>query len=172
MTLEMKLINQTDLDDVMSWVNDEDVAGRFEWYTGNTSRQEEQTVLEGIIRSEQDILYTARTTQGTYVGQVGLHDIKDGEARLAILVGNKEEWGRGYAQEMITYAINDAFNNQSIRFLYATPRLDNDKSQHLLEKCGFHIKKTQLKSYEFRGELLDLMYMGMHRDRDELHVAA
>lgn len=167
MKLNIQPTKLHDLDDIMTWVNNPAVVGRFEWFTGHTSPEQETKILEEIINSKTDEVYTARLPDGTYVGQAGLHEIDGDKARLATLIGNTEEWGKGYGVQMIQHLIDEGFRTHNLNHLYATPREDNTKSQHILEKCGFIKERFLPDAYEYHNQLFDMVQFGIYKENSE-----
>jgi len=143
----------------MRWVNDPDVVGKFEWYTGHTSRDEEQELLEHIITSN-DRVYSVYDNQA-YIGQVGLHEIENNSSRMSIVL-EKNSWGKGYGTRAINAVTQKAFDD-GINMVWATPRAENTKMQHITEKCGYRREAFLEDAYTLRGKTYDLVKMVKRR---------
>src|SRR5438045_2784465 len=85
----------TDLDHVMTWVNDQKIVGNFAAFSGKPfTREEEKAYLEKLIVSTQDKVFSIEhVADGRYLGQVGIHQIQavSRVGRLACIVASRTD---------------------------------------------------------------------------------
>ncbi len=72
--------------------------------------------------------------------------------------------GKGYATEAALAAIHYAFTQLSVVRLDLQCRVDNIASQHVAEKCGFHLEGRQVLRHRKKdGTLVDRLWYGLLR---------
>jgi RimJ/RimL family protein N-acetyltransferase len=130
---KIRPLEMNDLDNMMSWVNDPEVIGKFACFK-NISREQEKEYLEDILASEKDLMFAVEAENGDYVGNICLHDInyQRKSGRLAIILGNKNYWGKGYAQSAVDELLKIAFDKYDLHKIWAITLEHNDKMQHVL----------------------------------------
>jgi len=164
--VNIRPISVSDLDNIMSWVNDPEVVGKFAELGKPKTREEEADFLEKIVLSETDALFAVETERGKYVGNIGLHQI-DGQrkqGRLAVILGNKEYCGKGYAQGAITELLRYAFEKRGLEEVWAVHLDGNSKMHHILEKSGFRTDRLLRDWYVRDGKRYDMVRMSISYD--------
>ncbi|MBI1968886.1 GNAT family N-acetyltransferase [Candidatus Woesearchaeota archaeon] len=160
--VSLRPLELSDLEHIMGWINDPEIVGNFGWFGKPVSREEEQRYLERLIAGP-DKVYSA-FAGGEYLGQVGLHEL-DGcnkQGRLSIIIGNKDNWGRGYAPQMIDALLDKAFNDLQLHKVWGVFLEQNTKAHHLfVEKCGFLVEGRLRKEYFRRGAYHDMIRIAM-----------
>ena len=98
----------------------------------------------------------AVTRNGIPIGCVGLlfhpdtnHWWGEGAAELGYWIA-EEHWGCGYAGEASEVLISRAFDDLSVKQIYATYRVENAQSKRVLEKLGF----------QYYAEMCNVNYLG------------
>lgn len=149
------------LDSILRWVNDKEVVGDFAGFDRVISREEEESFLEELINSEKDSVFAIHEPNSQYIGNIGLHDIGYGNksGRLAIIIGEKEYWGKGYAQQAIKNILSIAFNKLGLRKVWLKCLDFDEKVKHLYEKCGFKEEEVLKNEYFLRERHFDMIRM-------------
>lgn len=80
-----------------------------------------------------------------FIGRAGLFcyvdiDSQKPDIEMGYII-HKKHWNKGYATEIAKALIDWGFTNLNITKLIALARIDNKKSQHILEKIGMHYVK-------------------------------
>ncbi len=154
-----------DLDNIMSWVNDEEVIGRFNGFNDNITREQEQNYLEKMIASETDKLYSISTEDGVYLGQAGVHEIEaNNDGRLALIIGNKEYWNKGCGQSAMEGLLDKAFNELKLERTWLVVLEQNKKARHIYEKIGFQQEEILKDYYQLGDQKLNMIKMSLHRE--------
>lgn len=78
------------------------------------------------------------------VGHVSLNQRRNGWYETQIVIGERNQQGRGYGTEAIRLLIRKA-RGAGIKKIYLEVRPDNLKAIHAYEKCGFN--KARIKTY-------------------------
>ena len=164
--VSLRLLELSDLEQIMTWINDPEIVGNFGWFGKPVSREEEQQYLERLIASSTDKVYSA-FSGGEYIGQVGLHELDDRnkQGRLSIIIGNKDNWGRGYAHQMVDALLDKAFNDLHVHKVWGVFLEQNKKAYRLfIEKCGFRIEGILRQEYYRGGVYHDMIRIAMLED--------
>lgn len=92
--------------------------------------------------SQEPLTNLAIEFQGIAVGSIGLtlqDDIETGTAEVGYWLG-EAVWGQGIATAALSTFAEWAFNEFSLRRLYAMPLVSNQASRRVLEKVGFQLE--------------------------------
>lgn len=72
-------------------------------------------------------------------------------------------WGKGWMQQAVTAALHWIFQQDLVHRVQAFVRVDNGRSERLLERCGF-VREGRLRSYRVcRGQPHDFYIHGLLR---------
>ena len=149
-----------DIDNIMSWVNDPDVVGRYAYFTKPFTKEQELEWIELKVNSKTDFFYAIENAEGTYLGNCAIEKIhwpaKHG--RLSITIGNKKERGKGHGYRAINLLLDRAFNEHRLHKIYLVVAVDNPRGIALFKKCGF-IEEGVLKDHYIIDEEFVDMYM-------------
>lgn len=108
-----------------------------------------------------------RSSDGAFVGGIGLKPLKDVEARtieLGYWLG-REHWGRGYAREAVTAFTAWAFSTfPDLLRVEASVYEGNSASEAVLKKAGFQFEGMRRKAIWKHGKSLGMMNYGLLRD--------
>jgi len=97
---------------------------------------------------------------GQHIGNIKL-EIARAHLRgeVGVLVGDKEQWGKGYASEAISQLAQHAFGDLKLHKLTAGCYSANVGSMRAFENAGFVIEGVRARHYALEGEWLDLVLM-------------
>ena len=164
--VSLRPLELSDLEQIMTWINDPEIVGNFGWFGKPVSREEEQRYLERLLSSPMDKVYSVFAS-GEYIGQVGLHELdgRNKQGRLSIIIGNKDDWGRGYAPQMVDALLDKAFNDLHLHKVWGVFLEQNRKVHHLfVEKCGFRAEGILRQEYYRGGVYHDMIRIAMLED--------
>ena len=109
------------------------------WISPPTSRTLFRHYLARTSQSDHEGFVICRHEDGRIVGAININNIVRGSfqsASLGYYVG-AEFQGEGYMQEGLTLLVQYAFNTMGLHRLEANIQPDNERSQKLVERCGF-----------------------------------
>ena len=167
-------LSMDDLDNIMSWVNDPEVVGRYAYFTKPFSKEQEEEWLKQKLNSKTDFFYAIENADGIYIGNCAIEKIhwpaKHG--RLSITIGNKAERGNGHGFRAINLLLYRAFNAHELHKIYLLVAIDNQRGINLFKKCGF-VEEGRLKDhYIIEGKFIDMYSMrildGEFREKHKL----
>lgn len=147
------------LEPALQWVNDPDVMKNFARFEKAVTREEERAYLAQLYASPNDRVFAIENDAGEYIGQVGVHQIywPARHGRLGIVIGRKDEWGRGHAQRAIAQLIEIAFGSLGLHKLWAIFYESNERMRHITEKLGFVREGLLLDEYFHGGRYHDMV---------------
>ena len=120
--------------------------------------------IEYHRNKRDEIIWTiAEKDADTCLGHVGLYKIdhRVRSAEFAIMLGNKEWWGKGVGKRTTHAVVDYSFRQLNLHRVYLTVLKTNECAITLYEKLGF---KTEgiLRDEQFRdGRYVDVAVMGI-----------
>lgn len=151
--LEYRNMSEIDLSELHSCLSDPKVNKPIYWLNTPFRKEDAKLLLNKAIsqqKAKTDFWLTARQqSDGNYVGNINIHKRQNKEAEVGYWVA-KKFWKKGYATEMVNYAVSSALRMDDINYLIATTSLDNIGSQAVLSKNGFQFEKT-ISSTSLKG---------------------
>src|SRR5262245_10407550 len=155
----------TDVDDMMTWVNDPDIIGNFSTFSGHGfTRDEELVYIERMHRSESDRVFAIeRAADGEYLGNVGIHQIHwpSRVGRLSCIIGSRAEMGKGYGSAAISQVLDWAFGEARLHKVWLMCFRENTRAQGIYRRIGFIEEGTLREEYFHRGAWHDMVRMGL-----------
>jgi RimJ/RimL family protein N-acetyltransferase len=145
------------------WFNDKDVIRYLLTDCLPTTYEDEIRWFEEL-RSNDRLMFAIETRdQRKYIGNVGLHHIDwiSHTARTVTILGDKEEWGKGFGTEAKRLVISYAFNSLNLRKLSSHVLECNIPSQRMNIKCGFKEEGCLRKQVYREGQYHDLIIFGL-----------
>jgi len=124
--------------------------------------QDEAEWIEHIRRDPNHVVFTVYTREGDQpIGTVGLHDINwpDRNAELGVMIGERTEWGQGYATEAISLLLDYAFTILGLRMVFLRCIAYNERAYRLYERLGFRPVGRLRQSHRIGQRYYDVIYM-------------
>lgn len=161
--VRLRPLQMSDLDHVMTWVNDPDIVGNFSTFSHPISREEEARYLEKLLGSENDKVFAIESLEGQYIGNIGIHQIHwpSRLGRLAIIIGNRGHWGKGYAQSALRQVIAWGFNQANLHKIWLIYFETNEKARHIYTKMGFVQEGVLRDEYFHYGRYHNMIRMSL-----------
>lgn len=99
------------------------------------------------------------------IGQLSFHDYshRHRHAELAILIGEKDAWSKGYGSEAVVAFGHWFFNQHGAHRLWLTVLADNLRAQRAYEKVGFTREGTWREHVYMDGRWVDEHLYGLLR---------
>ncbi|MBI5077481.1 GNAT family N-acetyltransferase [Candidatus Falkowbacteria bacterium] len=156
----LKPTTLSDIDNIMTWVNDPEIAEYFA-SLGNITREQETEYLEKMLASANDRLFSI-FVDGVYAGQCSLNQIHwpSRNARL-FLVLKKKFHGRGLAREVIAAVLRIAFDELALNKVWLIVREKNEKGRHVYRKAGFETEGVLREEYRVKGKFVNMVRMAI-----------
>jgi RimJ/RimL family protein N-acetyltransferase len=104
-----------------------------------------------------------------HIGNTGLHEVNwtHRAAELGIVIGVREDWGRGFGSDAIRALLRFGFHEMNLHRIYLHVYEDNARAIRAYEKCGFQ-HEGRLRDGVYRhGRYYDLLAMSILSDEFE-----
>ncbi len=152
-------------DPEMVWVNDDD----SDWREPVTV-EEIRDLIRHVSRpdSGDDAIFFAihRKPDGAFIGFGMIHkiDAHHRRCKLGITIGEKSEWGKGYAHEALEAVISYCFDTLGMNRLVAEIYCFNERSIRLFAGLGFQHEGTFRQAVRKQGQFYDDCLYGLLRE--------
>lgn len=155
-----------DLDYIRKWVNDYDITkylSNIFLYPHSIVDSEKflNAMLEGRPNSKGFVI--AHKDSEEYIGQIDLLKIDwpNRVASIGIVIGTKENLGKGYGTEAIKVLQDFAFNRLNLHKLELEVRAFNKRAIACYKKCGFVEEGRLRENFYIDGKYTDTIRMGV-----------
>lgn len=157
----------------LSWLQSESLRRELVITQYPYSEKETAEWYEDYRNNPSRLIYVAFLKEtGIAVGQIGFnridHTLRNGEMHM--FIGEPENCGKGYAQEMLRLFLGVAFKHLNLSKVWLKVNDDNIRAIRFYEKTGF-VREGHLKHHEiFNGELLSkyiYRYLSSPRDHHD-----
>lgn len=163
--VRLRPIEEKDAAVLVKLAEDPDMAPNLTFFADQSPTLEKElswirTMRKSMEENGPDWVFAVETTaERTFIGTVGLHEIdrKNHNARVGILIANKDFRGHGYAEIILTILYDYAFGVLGLRKVYMSFRVDNEKQIHLAQKLGYRKVGILEEEYFWRGQYLDFV---------------
>ncbi|MBI5227913.1 GNAT family N-acetyltransferase [Candidatus Micrarchaeota archaeon] len=147
-----------------SWMNDPQVTKFLESRFLDNSIENIRTFVENISKNP-DILFLAIVVKegNQHIGNIKLGPVNrhHRSAELGILIGEKNQWGKGYATEAIGILVRYAFEELKLHKITAGCYANNLGSMAAFKKVGFKEEGRRQSQFRFNGEYVDSVLLGI-----------
>lgn len=143
--IHLRPYRMSDLDMFTRWVQDLEVVRHTIQET--KTREQEQEWLEGVLESDDEIPFVIEEKSlGKPIGNCALHLKNDrGEEGVGfgIMLGEKEQWGKGYGTEATKLLVEHARDVLKASRIWLTVDVTNERGVRAYEKAGFKIARKE-----------------------------
>ena len=161
--LYLRPLDKDDLDRCLRWINDPLVTTTLTMRFPMSRTQEESWILSNY-KSQSDLpLAIIIKDQDQHIGNCGLHSIDyvNRNAEFGIMIGEKDQWGNGYAPEAARLIIDYGFKQLGMHRIFLHVYSHNERAQRAYEKVGFIPEGTMRESYFHDGRYYDNLIMSI-----------
>lgn len=127
----------------IKWRKDDEIWDMLGGTKYFVSEAYEKDWVEKTIFNSKDIkLAVCLVENDRYIGNVYMTDINmtNRSCHSHILIGEREYWGQGYANEALMLAVDYMFNERNIHRIQANVLESNIASLKMHEKCGYKVE--------------------------------
>lgn len=149
-------------DRYVNWMNDNEVYQYLE--TGGSYTLEQLAVFLKNVE-KQDILFWAIKIKHTekHIGNIKIDpvNIRHGYAEYGIMMGDRTEWGKGYAKEASKAVLDYCFSELRLRKVTLGVVEDNGLAVSLYQTLGFEIEGIYKKHGIYNNKLCNVLRMAL-----------
>lgn len=151
----------------VKWRNDPDIqnqVGGPKYFV--SAEKERQWVQNAINSSDRIVLAICLQENDKYIGNIMLQEIDwiNRSGHIPIFIGDKEEWGKGYATEARFLMLKFAFEERGLERIWAYVLEENIGSLKMHEKCGYKIEGLMRNSVYKNGKFQNQYILSVLKD--------
>ena len=167
----LRAIEREDLDALWRWYNDPEVM--YFWAEPHKviSRDELEARyggLSGPTGQAHWLLITTREEwgRGEPIGRIGYVELdrRNRHAEIALKIGEKAYWGRGYGTDALLAFLGYLFHELNLHKVYLRVEAFNPRARRVYEKCGFRQDGVFRDHTFLGGRYYDALLMSLTED--------
>ncbi len=150
-------------EDYVSWLNDPEVYKYLET-GGNYTLDMLKDYIEEQYNKEIYFWAIHLKDSKKHIGNIKIDpiDLKNNSGEYGILLGDKENWGKGYAKEASKRIVEYCFKELSLSKITLGVIEDNVGAVNLYKKMGFTIDEIKKDIGVYNGKLCNAIRMSIH----------
>ena len=148
----------------VSWLNDPVVSQNNSHHIFPYSKSSaEEFIKETFIKKDKLVLAICEKVDNIHIGNISLQkiDFFNQTAEFAIMLGEREYWGKGYSREAAELIIHHGFNTMNLQRIYCGTFENNVSMQKLALYLGFQEEGRRRKAFFKNGEFIDIVEFGL-----------
>ena len=165
MSVRLRPLEESDVDDILTWVNDPEIVGNLAAFSGDPfTRDQELEWIRRVRSSRSEVVFTITAADdGRYLGQCGIHQIHERSkvGRLACIIAQKQDMGRGHGSAAIRAVLDHAFDVMQLHKIWLMVFAHNSRSRGINGRIGFREEGTLREEYFHEGAWHDMVRMSM-----------
>ena len=153
--------------DWYKWLNDKEVTKYQDKGIFYNSEEDQIKYLNKMIDSRNDVIFAVICAESDlHIGSVGLHNIDwiHRSARLGIMIGNKDYWGKGYGKIAWNMITEYGLFVLNLHRIYADIMVENIASIKSAEASGFKKEGVIRDKYFKNGRYHTAIMMSVLKD--------
>lgn len=159
---------RSDLETFVRWLSDAEVA-RYLAVRSPLSQAMEEKWFDQVVEQQGRDRYhyvICLLADGRPLGAADLREInlEDGRAAFGIVIGEKDEWNRGYGTDALNAICDFGFGQLRLERIELDVYADNKRAQRSYEKAGFQHEGTLRHGHFADGRFMDVERMALLRD--------
>ena len=163
MTVTLRPLAETDVDSIMTWVNDPDIVGNLAAFSGQAFTRDDELAFIRRTLASTDRVFSIVAADGRYLGQIGIHQIhaRSRVGRLGCVIASRGEMGKGYGSAAIRAALAVGFGELALHKLWLMVFRHNERGRRLYTRLGFVEEGVLREEYFHDGGWHDMVRMSM-----------
>ncbi len=147
-----------------NWLNDPEVCRHNSHGERRYTKEMAREYIEFANNSETHQVFAIIDRHNNrHIGNISLQQIdkRNKKAEFAILLGEKEYWGKGYAFEAAKVLLHHGFNTLNLHRIYCGTSAQNIAMQKLALKLGFTQEGRNREAFYKSGRFYDTIHYGL-----------
>lgn len=161
----LRPLAETDVDHILTWVNDSEIVGNIAAFSGKAfTREDELEYVRGVVASKADVVFSIfAADDDRYLGQVGVHQIhaRSKVGRLSCIIGSQDEWGKGFGTAAIASVLDTAFGELSLHKVWLMVFETNERAKRTYSRIGFAVEGVLREEYFHEAGWHNMVRMSM-----------
>ena len=150
----------------VSWLNDAEVCRYNSHHVFPYSREQAEDYIKSVYAGKTILaLAIVLKESGEHIGNIALQNIHPlaRSAEFAILVGAKDQWGKGFAKEAAKLICRHGFNELNLHRIYCGTNAENNGMQKLASYLGMQLEGRSREAQFKDGRFVDVLHYGLLR---------
>ena len=170
--LRLKKLKISDVNlEYLSWMNDYEVTKFTEQKFKKHSLLDIKNFVKEKQISKKEFLYgifIKENSHLTHIGNIKIDPVnkRHGLGEYGIMMGDSDEWGKGYAKEASEIVIDHCFRELRLRKITLGVVEDNSAALNLYKKLGFSTEGVYRDHGYYDGKLCNLIRMAIFNPTD------
>jgi len=147
-----------------AWFNDPEVT-RFNSHGARVmTLQDIEAYVSRVKDSEEDAVFAMiAKDKGIHVGNITLQkiDVKNKNAEYAVILGDRDYWGKGIATEASKLLLEFGFKDLGLHRIWCGTSVTNVPMQKLAERSGFKQEGIRREAMLKNGQFVDVIEYGV-----------
>jgi RimJ/RimL family protein N-acetyltransferase len=166
--VRLRAAERADVEKFCVWVNDPEVTRYLSLYLP-MSRVDEENWFEAMTKRDQrekTLVIEVRDGDGwKMIGNCGVFDIDpvNSLAELGIMLGEKDEWNKGYGTETMVLLLRHCFDTLNLNRVYLRVYAENLRAKRSYDKAGFVEEGRQREGVYKHGKYDNVVIMSVLR---------
>ncbi|MES1227571.1 MAG: GNAT family protein [Armatimonadota bacterium] len=155
------------LETAVQWFNDPRMTNTLGMASFPMSKLEERKFFEhACLKHEHEVRFAIETLEGRHIGFSGIHQIDwiNRSALTGSLIGNPDDWGKGYGSDAAAIRAWYCFEVLNLRLLKSGCLNGNVASRKMSEKLGFKEYGRLPEAVYRNGEYRDEVFLYLTRE--------
>lgn len=141
------MIHLSDAERYVHWFKDKEVVRYLLLQTGFTLA-EERKYIRGVRKQKDHFNYAIITETGKHIGGSGTSLFpRDKRAEIGIVIGDKAEWGKGYAAEALCLIADYILRKLKYNRLELKVFMVNKQALRVYKKVGFKLEGVMRQAH-------------------------
>lgn len=167
-SVQLRAIERSDAPKFYAWINDREVTEHLGIvYPLSLSSEEEWAENAAKRNSYLDSQFAIEVlATGEHIGNCGIHrgNIEQRSCEVGIVIGVKEQWGKGYGADALRTLVTFAFRQLNMRRVMLFVDENHPGAITSYERVGFQIEGRSRAAHWSRGRAVDFLAMSILRD--------
>ncbi|NWF62768.1 MAG: GNAT family N-acetyltransferase [Chloroflexi bacterium] len=166
--IRLRAVERGDVAKFYEYVNDPEVTRGLSMYLPK-SMQDEMDWFEGLMKQNpcnRPLSMETRKGKGwKLIGNCGVFGIEwtHRSAELGIMIGEKDEWNKGYGAEAMTLLLKHGFETLNLNRIQLRVYAENVRAVRSYEKAGFVLEGRLREAVYKSGKYDDVLFMSVLR---------
>lgn len=165
MRVFLRAFEEADVENLVKWRNNTEVTkslGGTNFFV--SSIRETEWVKHSATHDTNDIrLAICLIENSKHIGNINLTSINwiNRTAEFSIMIGDRQEWGKGFGKEATVLILNYAFFELNLNRIYLTVKMDNTSAYNLYKSIGFVQEGIQREAVYKNGKYNNMIMMSL-----------
>ncbi|MEE8337834.1 MAG: GNAT family protein [Dehalococcoidia bacterium] len=175
-SVQLRAIERSDAAKFYAWINDHEVTEHlgivYPLSLASEEQWAERAAKQNSYVDAQFAIEIAAT--GEHIGNCGIHkgSIEQRSCEVGILIGVKEQWGKGYGTDALRTLVTFAFRQLNMRRVMLFVDEDHPGGIKSYERAGFQVEGRERAAHWSRGRAVDFLAMSILREEFDARYGA